>query len=143
MEFLTMENNTPTSDVEEPADDSESTKAKPEAPAREGGAQAVEKITPAAASKNPDAVRKASPAARKAPVAEKASVEDRKAAALRNGVAIFILLAFMTVGEYLIGAYVVGWAAPLAFIAILKAALIVRDYMHLPRLFSGDEEAHE
>jgi hypothetical protein len=67
---------------------------------------------------------------------------NKKREALRLGLAVFILLAFMTAGEYLIGAYVVGWAAPLWLIAILKAALIIRDYMHLPRLFSGEEESH-
>jgi hypothetical protein len=67
---------------------------------------------------------------------------NKKREALRLGLAVFLLLAFMTAGEFLIGAYVVGWAAPLWLIAILKAALIIRDYMHLPRLFSGEEESH-
>jgi hypothetical protein len=72
----------------------------------------------------------------------KTADDTKKKEALRIGFAVFLLLAFMTIGEFLIGAYVVGWAAPLWFIAILKAALVVRDYMHLPRLFAGDEEAH-
>jgi hypothetical protein len=67
---------------------------------------------------------------------------NKKREALRLGLAVFVLLAFMTAGEFLIGAFVVGWAAPLWLIAILKAALIIRDYMHLPRLFSGEEESH-
>lgn len=66
----------------------------------------------------------------------------KKNEALRIGLAVFILLAFMTLGEFLIGAYVVGWAAPLWLIAVIKAALVIRDYMHLPRLFAGDEEVH-
>jgi cytochrome c oxidase subunit IV len=73
---------------------------------------------------------------------KKAPENGKKTEAFRIGFAVFILLAFMTVGEYLIGAYVLGWTAPLVLIAIIKAALIVRDYMHLPRLFSGEEEAH-
>jgi hypothetical protein len=68
--------------------------------------------------------------------------ETKKKEAFKIGLGVFILLAFMTLGEFLIGAYEVGWTAPLALIAILKAALIIRDYMHLPRLFGGDEEAH-
>jgi hypothetical protein len=70
------------------------------------------------------------------------ALETKKKNAFRIGVAVFILLAFMTIGEFFIGAYVVGWAAPLWLIAFLKAALIVRDYMHLPRLFAGEEETH-
>ena len=69
-------------------------------------------------------------------------METKKKEAFRVGVAVFILLAFMTIGEFFIGAYVVGWAAPLILIALIKAALIIRDYMHLPRLFAGEEEGH-
>lgn len=67
---------------------------------------------------------------------------DKKTEAYRLGLSVFILLAFMTIGEFFVGAFVVGWAAPLVLIALIKAALIVRDYMHLPRLFAGDEEGH-
>jgi hypothetical protein len=66
----------------------------------------------------------------------------KKNEAMKIGLAVFILLAFMTLGEYLIGAYVIGWAAPLWLIALIKAVLVLRDYMHLPRLFAGDEEGH-
>jgi hypothetical protein len=55
---------------------------------------------------------------------------------------VFFLLAVLTIGEFMLGAIAVGWAAPLIGIAIIKAALIIRDYMHLPRLFSGEEENH-
>jgi cytochrome c oxidase subunit IV len=68
--------------------------------------------------------------------------EKKKKEALQIGVSVFILLVLLTAGEFLIGLYVVGWGSILIMIAILKAALIVRDYMHLPRLFSGDEEGH-
>jgi hypothetical protein len=67
---------------------------------------------------------------------------SRKKELFRAGLVVFFLLAILTVGEFLLGAIAVGWAAPLFGIAILKAALIIRDYMHLPRLFSGDEESH-
>lgn len=68
---------------------------------------------------------------------------SKKQELLRAGMVIFFLLAILTAGEFLIGAIAVGWAAPLFGIALLKATLIVRDYMHLPRLFAGDEESHE
>jgi hypothetical protein len=72
----------------------------------------------------------------------KVADNGKKNEALRVGLAVFILLACFTLGEFLIGAYVVGWAAPLWLIAIIKAALVIRDYMHLPRLFAGDEDVH-
>jgi hypothetical protein len=68
---------------------------------------------------------------------------SKKQELFRAGMVIFFLLAILTVGEFLIGAIAVGWAAPLFGIALLKAYLIVRDYMHLPRLFAGEEESHE
>jgi hypothetical protein len=58
------------------------------------------------------------------------------------GIAVFILLALITAGEFLIGAISPVWIAPLVGAAILKAFFIVRDYMHLPRLFAADEEEH-
>jgi hypothetical protein len=60
--------------------------------------------------------------------------------AYRVGVAVFILLMVLTIGEFFIGSIAFTWAWPLWGIAILKAAMIIRDYMHLPRLFSGKEE---
>jgi cytochrome c oxidase subunit IV len=68
--------------------------------------------------------------------------EKKKKEAFQVGLSVFILLVLMTIGEFLIGAFVVGWGTVLILIAVLKAALIIRDYMHLPRLFSGDEEGH-
>ena len=58
----------------------------------------------------------------------------------RNGIAIFIILIFLTIGEFAIGAVAPAWGIALLGVAILKAFFIVRDYMHLPRLFSGEEE---
>ncbi len=58
----------------------------------------------------------------------------------RAGAAVFIILASLTIGEYTIGSIAPAWIAPLFGVAILKAYLIVRDYMHLGRLFSGEEE---
>ena len=69
-------------------------------------------------------------------------IEEKKVNAYKKGLAIFALLAALTIGEYFIGAVAYSWWAPLLAIAVLKAFLIVRDYMHLGRLFAG-EEAHE
>ena len=67
---------------------------------------------------------------------------SRKNELFRAGMVVFLLLAVLTIGEFMLGAIAVVWAAPLIGIAIIKAALIIRDYMHLPRLFSGEEENH-
>ena len=60
----------------------------------------------------------------------------------RSGFAIFVLLAAFTIGEYWIGSVAGAWIAPLFIIALFKAWLIIRDYMHIGRLFSREEEAH-
>jgi hypothetical protein len=53
-----------------------------------------------------------------------------------------ILLGIMTIGEFFIGSVASVWWAPLIAIALLKAYFVVRDYMHLPRLFNPDQETH-
>lgn len=60
---------------------------------------------------------------------------DKKAQAYRVGIVVLILLVALTIGEFFIGRIAIGWIAPLFIIALIKAAFIVRDYMHLPRLF--------
>lgn len=68
--------------------------------------------------------------------------ENKKQAAFRVGTAVMILLTVLTIGEYFIGAVAYEWWAPLIGIAVIKAFFVVRDYMHLPRLFAGEEETH-
>ena len=68
--------------------------------------------------------------------------EDKKKQAYRVGQVVFLLLAVLTIGEYFIGAVAPVWWAPLLGIAILKAFLIVRDYMHIGRVFALEED-HE
>jgi hypothetical protein len=65
--------------------------------------------------------------------------EEQKTMALQVGVTVLILLAAMTIGEYFIGLFAPYWWAPLMAIALLKAFYIVRDYMHIGRVFAGDE----
>ena len=71
------------------------------------------------------------------------TMEEKKKQAFRIGVGVLILLAALTAGEFWIGSVASAWWAPLIAIAILKAYLVVRDYMHIGRLFAADEEAHE
>ena len=73
---------------------------------------------------------------------EEAKREAIKFEEFRIGLGVMILLAVFTIGEYWIGSVAIGWWAPLLLIAIVKAFLVVRDYMHLPRLFAPEEENH-
>ena len=69
--------------------------------------------------------------------------EEKKKHAYRIGTTVLILLVFLTIGEYIIGSVVVGWAAVLICIALIKAFFIIRDYMHINRLFSPPEEVQQ
>ena len=70
------------------------------------------------------------------------TLDTKKKAAWQIGFAIFVLLLALTVGEFFVGTVAVTWWFILLGIAVLKAFFVVRDYMHLPRLFKGDEEEH-
>lgn len=69
-------------------------------------------------------------------------MDEKRKDAYRAGIVIMILLGVLTIGEYFLGAVASAWWAPLILIALIKAYFIIRDYMHLPRLFSGEEESH-
>ena len=56
------------------------------------------------------------------------------------GVAVFLLLVALTVGEFFIGSIAVDWNWPLWGIAILKAALIIYYFMHVTRVFGRSRE---
>lgn len=68
--------------------------------------------------------------------------ENKRKEAYRTGVVVMILLGILTIGEFFIGSVASVWWAPLIGIALLKAYFVVRDYMHLPRLFNPDQETH-
>ena len=65
--------------------------------------------------------------------------EEKKAQAYNKGLVIFIVLAVLTIGEYFIGAVASAWWAPLLAVAALKAFLVIRDYMHVGRVFETEE----
>jgi hypothetical protein len=67
-------------------------------------------------------------------------LEENKMRAFHSGQVVLIMLAVLTLGEYLIGSIASSWFAPLMLVALIKAFFIVRDYMHLSRVFEGDEE---
>jgi cytochrome c oxidase subunit IV len=66
-------------------------------------------------------------------------VENRKAAAYRQGVIIFVVLAVLTVLEFFVSSYFNGSAVMLFIIALLKAGLIVNFFMHIYRLWRTEE----
>ena len=68
--------------------------------------------------------------------------EKKKKEAYGAGLVVFILLAVFTIGEYWIGIVAFEWWFALIGIALLKAFLVIRDYMHIGRLFANDEEVH-
>ncbi len=58
------------------------------------------------------------------------------------GVAVFILLIALTIGEFFIGSIAVDWSWPLWGIALLKAAVIIYYFMHVTRVFGISKEDH-
>ena len=55
---------------------------------------------------------------------------------------ILVMLAVLTVGEFLVGVIAPPWGIILLIIALWKAYYVVKDFMHIGRLFGGDEETH-
>ena len=69
-------------------------------------------------------------------------LEESKKKAFNVGLVVLIMLAVLTVGEYMIGSVASTWFAPLMLIALIKAFFILRDYMHISRVFAGEEEGN-
>ena len=68
-------------------------------------------------------------------------MDNKKSAALRQGVLVFIALAVLTAIEYGIAVSINNTL--LLFVALLiKAALVVYFYMHISRLRSPEEGGH-
>ena len=66
-------------------------------------------------------------------------MDEKTKTAYRIGWTVLFLLAILTVGEFFLGAIASVWWAPILAVATLKAYLIVRDYMHIGRVFAADE----
>lgn len=73
--------------------------------------------------------------------AQNSLVEKRKAA-LTAGFWVFLMLAVLTGGEFVVGVIAPPWTQLLLIVAAFKAFFVVKDYMHVGRLFSGEEETH-
>ena len=70
------------------------------------------------------------------------NTEEKKNEKLSYGLSIFILLAALTIGEFSIASVGRSLGVVLMLVALLKASLVIRDYMHIGRLFSTEED-HE
>jgi hypothetical protein len=60
--------------------------------------------------------------------------------AYEKGLMVFVWLAVLTIGELWFALMEIPWWSILILILLIKAVLVVRDYMHIGRLFSGEEE---
>lgn len=66
-------------------------------------------------------------------------MNDKKAAAYRLGVVTLLVLAVLTIAEYFVAVYLESLVL-LFIIAVIKAAVIVQNFMHITRLWR--EESH-
>ncbi|MBX7251259.1 MAG: hypothetical protein K1X50_04690 [Candidatus Promineofilum sp.] len=66
-------------------------------------------------------------------------INERKAAAYRLGLITLLILAVLTAVEYFVSVYT-GSLILLLIIALIKAAIIVNNFMHITRLWR--EESH-
>ena len=65
---------------------------------------------------------------------------EKKKEKFSLGVTILILLAALTIGEFMIASVGKNLGIVLMLVALLKASLVVRDYMHIGRLFTSEEK---
>ncbi|MBI3159976.1 MAG: hypothetical protein HYZ26_10300 [Chloroflexi bacterium] len=70
------------------------------------------------------------------------SVDERRKEVLRNGAIILSLLGVLTFGEFLVAVIAPPWTFILWIAALWKTFYVVKDYMHIGRVFGGDGEAH-
>lgn len=66
--------------------------------------------------------------------------EKKKKAAYEKGLIVLVWLAVLSIGELWFALMDIPWWSILVVIALIKAILVIRDYMHVGRLFSGEEE---
>jgi cytochrome c oxidase subunit 4 len=67
-------------------------------------------------------------------------VEERKSAAYRQGLYVFLGLAVLTVAEYFVSIWTDGSAVLLLIIAVFKAGVIANFFMHIYRLWRTEED---
>lgn len=65
-------------------------------------------------------------------------MEEKKKEKFAWGVTIMVLLGALTLGEYLIAIVGKNVGTVLMLVALFKAVLVIRDYMHVGKLFRMD-----
>jgi hypothetical protein len=71
-------------------------------------------------------------------------MEIQQQQALKTGTVVIIILLTFTALEFFVGVYLKLWwgGVLLLIIGALKSFFVIRDYMHIGRLFVGDKETH-
>lgn len=67
---------------------------------------------------------------------------DGRREQLLTGLWIMLILAVLTFGEFLVGVIAPPWGSMLLLVAAFKAFFVIKDYMHIGRLFAPAEEKH-
>ena len=67
------------------------------------------------------------------------TLEHKKSDKYKAGIMVFAILAVLTAAEFLVS-QLGNWVLVLVVLALLKAFLVLRDYMHIGRVFYGEEE---
>ncbi len=65
--------------------------------------------------------------------------KKQKLAHYKTGIIVILILAVFTAIEFTIS-QIGNWIAVLIIIGLLKAFLVIRDYMHVGKVFTGEEE---
>jgi len=66
--------------------------------------------------------------------------EKKKKSAYEKGLTVLVWLAVLSIGELWFALMNIPWWSILVVIALIKATLVLLDYMHVGRLFTGEEE---
>ena len=66
--------------------------------------------------------------------------QKKNKTAYEKGLIVLVWLAVLTIGELWFALMEIPWWSILIIILLIKATLVIRDYMHIGRLFSGEEE---
>lgn len=65
---------------------------------------------------------------------------EKKQEKYQLGITIMIILAVFTLGEFMLADVGANWVGILILIALTKAFLVVRDYMHISTVFTEGED---
>ena len=66
-------------------------------------------------------------------------MEEKKKLLFRLGIVILLILAILTVVEFVVAKINIPWPWILYIIALIKAWFVIKHYMHFPRLFAEEK----